>query len=45
MFLDGGLIKGKLNRKAIFTINSAINKLNSRKNVNIFVDTNPTNMM
>lgn len=39
------VIKGKLNRKAIFTINSAINRLNSRKNVNIFVDTNPTNMM
>lgn len=39
------IIKGKLNRKAIYTINSAIGKLKKVKDVNIIVDTNPSNMM
>ena len=39
------IIKGKLNRKAIYTINSAIGKLKRVKDVNIIVDTNPSNMM
>lgn len=39
------IIKGKLNRKAIYTINSAIGKLKKVKDINIIVDTNPSNMM
>lgn len=39
------IIKGKLNRKAICTINKSISNLRKPKDVNIIVDTNPSNMM
>lgn len=41
------IIKGRLNRKAINTINEALNKVQDRSNkeVTIVIDSNPTNMM
>lgn len=40
------VVKGRLNRKAIATINEALKNLDNRdKNVTITVDSNPTNMM
>ena len=41
------VIKGRLNRKAIYTINEALKNVQnkSNKDVTIIVDSNPTNMM
>ena len=41
------VIKGRLNKKALVTINNVINKfyLGKNKDINLIVDTNPNNMM